>query len=427
MSVLIRTLGQDQVTVDGTAVHWPSRAARTLFYLLLAHPRGLTKTEITELLWGDSLTTESNSNFKVTHFRVRQALGDQKATREDDGRYVLAPEYYQHSDHVQFQEELERARTAHSREERLRHLYRALEFYRGDFLPDHLTDWTEETRNALRAASVRARLEVAQTHCSATECHAAIRSLAGALATDPLIGERYHQDLMTCLCTLHRSDEAVSHYRHFLTFIQREIGDTPVQETVRLADQIRAGQPHLSRHIGAQTPCPRRALYGDTYVDDAPQPGLDAALLEQALGRGHQMLGLLRQLSAPRDWTDLTGTLNAHLSSLLDTPYTGLIHENESLGGHLPPGIGTAVQTALDQVRSGQSGTDDGASLPDAEVRVVVRAARTTDRPQFWLWAAWEQDRAVPSAVDDVLQGAVDVVESVLSQLHWTYPNTADR
>ncbi len=85
------------------------------------------------------------------------------------------------------------------------------------------------------------------------------------------------------------------------------------------------------------------------------------------------------------------------------------------------------MQTALDQVRSGQSGTDDGASFPDAEVRVVVRAARTTDRPQFWLWAAWEQDRAVPSAVDDVLQGAVDVVESVLSQLHWTYPNTADR
>jgi len=424
MSVLIRTLGQDQVVVGGQAVHWPSRAARTLFYLLLVHPRGLTKTEIIELLWGDSLTTESNSNFKVTHFRVRQALGDQKATREDGGRYVLSPEYYQNADHVQFQAELEQAKTAHGREERLRHLYRALEVYGGDFLPDHLTDWTEETRNTLRAASVRARLEVAQTHCSATECHAAVRSLAGALATDPLVGERYHQDLMTCLCTLHKTDEAVSHYRHFLTFIQREIGDTPTQETVRLADQIRAGQPHLSRHIGAQTPCPRRALYGDTYIDDAPQPGLDAALLEQALERGGRMLGLLRQLSTVHDWPALAETLRAQLSVWLETPYTGLAgpHRTEPQDSHWPSEVTEAVQAALDQVRSGRTGTDDEG---DANVHVMVLAARTTDRPPFWLWAAWEQGQPVPGAAPDLLQGAVDIMESVLSQPHWTRLNVS--
>lgn len=432
--MVIKTLGQDQVLVNGQAVHWPSRATRDLFYVLLISPHGHTKAEITELLWGNASSSESNSNFKVTHFRMRQALGDQGATLESGGRYTLAARYYASADHLQFQEELQATRTAASREDRLRHFYRAIELYQGDFLPDHPTDWAEEVRSTLRAAYVRARLEVAQLHCSAVECQLGVRNLAQALATDPLIGEHYHQDLMTCLCTLRKPDDALSHYRHFLTFIQRDIGDTPMAATVQLADQIRGNQPHLARHIGAQTPCPRRMLYGVSAVLPATRPQLEPVLLEQAVTRGLRILNLMKEASGAQDWSTLARTVEAFLADVLETSYVAVVPASPLTDGSKapvlelasltwPPEAYSAVHTAFD---AATSVSDEAAMVAPAVpslVEVVVYPVgkhSVSEHPIAWICLARSGGRPLRDSGEfELLNSVSSVLEYVLTGPDW--------
>lgn len=438
MSVVSRTLGQDQVLVEGRAVHWPSRAARDMFYLLLISPHGHTKTEIIELLWGDAPGSDSTSNFKVTQFRLRQSLGDQGATVERGGRYALAPAYYAQADHVQFLEALERP-ASQPREERLAQLDRAFALYGGDFLPDHTTEWAEDTRNTLRAAYVQARLEVAQTHCTAVECHSAVRNLAVALAAEPLLGEHFHQDIMTCLCTLHRPDDALSHYRHFLTYIQRDIGDTPSLQTMQLADHIRNGQPHVSRHIGASLPCPRRMLYGDAHLEVKPLPQLDPALLERSLTRGRQLVDLIRSLGGVREWPQLAGLVEQFLTSELRGHFVWLVPANpawhddaalqqDSLKADWPEHVRSAMTLALSLTLSdGVVSSTDVRQPHLGAVHLGVHPVRRDNGPTLgWICIA-RPDQPPPrgAPTTELVNGVVAALTFILSTAQWAATTVA--
>ncbi|MFK7603616.1 bacterial transcriptional activator domain-containing protein [Deinococcus sp. SM5_A1] len=64
--------------------------------------------------------------------------------------------------------------------------------------------------------------------------------LAAALHKDPLISERWHQDLMIGLAARDRY-AAVEHYRRYVRYLRAEVGDTPMQETTALAQRIKDG------------------------------------------------------------------------------------------------------------------------------------------------------------------------------------------
>lgn len=428
MQLGVTTLGQQAVVLEGRPVRWSSRAASNLFYLLLAHPQGAARTTITEKLWGAN-TSEARNSFKVTMYRLRQALGDPGATVEQEGRYALAPVYYQHADHIRFQDALRQARSAETREERLRHTYQALSLYAGDFLPDVPDDWAEETRSTLRAAYVRARTQAATLHCEALECQSAIRNLASGLGADPLVGEGLHRNLMTCLCSLGRADDAVSHYRHFLTFIQRDVGDTPTQATVDLADHIRNGTPHAAQAIGAARPCPRRLLYGVPSFSEATPRHLDLTPWETEVQRGKQMLSLLHKLRSVHGWQALVRQVQGFLGTHLGAPYVWLVPHRpaqppapawaQDLGDTgWPAPVIAAFRTAL-------AGTGAQAASPgggnDLALGVTVHLISDHQRrPHAWLSVARPEGAPALSSSDaELLARVVDVLGYVLSQARW--------
>ena len=392
----VKTLGQDVVLLGGQPVHWPSRATRDLFAVLLLSPRGLTKFDLIEKLWGDALS-EANGNFKVTLHRLRQALEDKGAIVEHAGRYALSEAYLGGADHVQFQAALARAHATTDRDERLKWLSGAIELYGGDYLPDQQNDWAEEIRIMLRTSYVHARLELARMHCGAVECHSAIRHLATGLASDPLVGEHHHQALMTCLCTLGRSDDAISHYRHYRSFLQREIGDTPTGDTVRLADQIRNAQVHVARQIGGPSDCPRRVLYGDLPVVAASWQPPDLGALARELGRGHRMLDLLTGLEEASGWVEVVDTAERLITATLPGISAALLSRQDldlplDLQARLAPSWPGELLRALIGTLTGAGAAERGVPLGVQRVEGVELHIQVIgdqrEVPDVWLGAA---------------------------------------
>lgn len=426
MQLGITTLGQQRVTLQGQPVSWPSRAAEALFYLLLTYPDGLSRNTISETLWsGGSSAAQVGTKFKVTFYRLRRALGDPGAIHEQEGRFSLAAAYYQSADHVQFQDELRRAKGGETRESRLHHTYRALSLYRGDFLPDCPTEWAEETRGALRAAYVRARLQAATLHCEGVECQSAVRNLAGALETDLLAGEQFHRTLMTCLCSLGRADDATSHYRHFLAYLQRDVGDLPAQATLRLAEQIRSGEPHAAPSIGSARPCARRLLYGALPVSAPPRP-LDLSLWETEVRRGRQMLALMHKLTGVRGWPSLIHQVQGFLGTQVAAPYVWLVPHRLTLAPPFPPELEATgwPPPVIAAFRTALAGARDAAADGPAE-NVTVRPIRGHNggRPHAWL-AVGRAEGTPPFSPGDleVLARVVDALTYVVSQARWAAP-----
>ena len=425
--LVVKTLGQDLVLLGGQSVHWPSRATHDLFSVLLLSPRGSTKFDLVEKLWGGTDVRETTGNFKVTLHRLRQALEDKFVVMEHNGRYSLAAEYLECSDYMQFQNALSLARAAATRDERVKRLSEAITIYGGDYLPEQLHDWADETRIMLRAAYVQATLELARIHCGAIECHSAVRRLATGLASDPLVGETHHQTLMTCLCTLGRSDDAVSHYRLYRSYLEREIGDTPTGDTIRLADQIRNSEPHVSRQIGGPAECPRRLLYGDLPPALTSWQPPDLTALARELGRGQLMLDLLTAAEEPRGWAAVAAAAERLLMATLPGTHAALIRRTDfgqlpGLQQRLAPGwpgeVLRMVVATLSDVKTSERGVHPVVQLTGDAQLMVQGVGRQRSPPDAWLVVTRKADAsAFTSDEQEVLARMAQVLGHPLSRI----------
>jgi two-component SAPR family response regulator len=238
----IRTLGQSEVLVDGILARWRSESARTLFFYLLSHPEGKTRQEIIETLWDIDSDATSSNRFRVVVYRMRAALGSNETVIQDHCHYRLERRVLEASDAHQFKSAFARAEHASAAKTRLTGYQHSLSFYKGDYLPRETADWARETRGEHRAMAVRAEIELSLLHRGRGDCQASVAALARALRRDPFIGENHHQKLMACLSVVESKYAAIEHYRRFLAFLHDELDDTPMPETMLLAQRIKAGE-----------------------------------------------------------------------------------------------------------------------------------------------------------------------------------------
>ena len=88
----IRSFGKVQVSLSDriiTSSEWQVQTARDLFFLLLAHPEGLTKEQIGEIFWPDSTPSELKLRFKNTIYRLRHAAGKEVILFQGESFYLL--------------------------------------------------------------------------------------------------------------------------------------------------------------------------------------------------------------------------------------------------------------------------------------------------------------------------------------------------
>jgi two-component SAPR family response regulator len=250
----IQTLGQSQVLVNGEIAQWHSDSAENMFYYLLSHPNGKSRTEIIDALWNSEPSTASSNRFRVTTHRVRHALGWYEALLEKNNRYQLDQTVLEASDTHTFYDLLMQAERANNPSLKLEYYQKALVIYTGDYLPSETATWVLKTRNEHNAALARAKIAVSQLQCNLGQCRTSVTTLAKALQNDPFLGENHHQKLMSCLSVVEDKFVAIEHYRHFLAFLKNDLNDSPMPETIVLAERIKDGERICLRALGLSVP-----------------------------------------------------------------------------------------------------------------------------------------------------------------------------
>ena len=111
---------------------------------------------------------------------------------------------------------------------------RAIEIYRGDFLPEALyLHWAETRRAALREQYIAVRLELAGLLEQSGDLNAAVRQCAAVIQADPL-AEKAHQQRIRLLLVQGRRSAALKTYRELTRILADELDTVPDPATTHL-------------------------------------------------------------------------------------------------------------------------------------------------------------------------------------------------
>jgi LuxR family maltose regulon positive regulatory protein len=233
-------LGNMQVRVDGrpmTEPEWQSRKlVRDLFFLLLAHPDGLTKGEIGVLLWPDASLAQVDLRFKNAIYRLRRALGREVVLFDESlYRFNWALDY--EYDVEVFLEKLTLARTATDPNERAMSYEAAIHLYKGSYLPEVEGTWAWPERERLWRAYVQAILELAEFHLAMREFEVTLKYCRRVLAQDPCL-EEAHRLAMRVYATMGNRAATALQFDRCRQALLEEIDAPPSPQTQALYETL---------------------------------------------------------------------------------------------------------------------------------------------------------------------------------------------
>ena len=196
--ITIKTLGKNQVLLDGKAITTPEwqtqKRVRELFFYLLMHPDGLTREAIGADLWPDSSSRQLKLQFKNTVYRLRRALDkDAILFDETEDRYLFNRQLDYEYDVELFLEELSRARMAPDLGTQVSAFEAAVNLYRGPYLRDLSGLWIWPERERLFQTYVEANLRLTELYLEQGDYHSALRYCQSVLAEDPTTEEAHRQ------------------------------------------------------------------------------------------------------------------------------------------------------------------------------------------------------------------------------------------
>jgi LuxR family maltose regulon positive regulatory protein len=236
----IQGLGSMQVRVDGRPVtepEWQSRKlVRDLFFLLLAHPDGLTKGEVGVILWPDASPAQVDLRFKNAIYRLRRALGrDVVLFDESLYRFNRALDY--EYDVEVFLEKLAQAREVTDPSERAAAYQVVIHLYKGSYLPEMEGTWVWPERERLWRAYVGAILELAEFHLTTGEYEMTLESCQRVLAQDPCL-EEVHRLTMRAYMAMGNRAAAALQFDRCRQALLEEINVPPSPQTEALYETL---------------------------------------------------------------------------------------------------------------------------------------------------------------------------------------------
>ena len=238
-SLRVRTLGFESIERDGVRLstsEWRATSARELFlYLLFFGPE--TRERISLAFWPDSSLKRVRSNFHTTLYRARQALGENVIMFVDD-LYQINPDIDLWCDAHELQTLTKQARLLPPRDARTEDLWRrAVDLYRGDFLPSLDPSWVIPLRESLREAYLEALIGLGECARARNDLHNAVNAFKRALEEEPY-REDIHRSIMMCYAQMGERKLILGHLQTLEELLDEELGVEPSEETVALARRL---------------------------------------------------------------------------------------------------------------------------------------------------------------------------------------------
>jgi HD-GYP domain-containing protein (c-di-GMP phosphodiesterase class II)/DNA-binding SARP family transcriptional activator len=237
--IKIQAFGQERVWFKNrlvTSKDWQVNAAQDLFFLLLAHPEGLTKEQVGLYMWRDASPEDLNVRFKNTLYRLRKALGNQSILLGNYGyRFNKMLDYYY--DVEIFTAQIEKADQTEDVLEKVSHLNMAIREYQGNYLPNFDNLWVIADRESYRQSYLKAVMQLAQYHYEEQELQAALRYCQQALIEDPML-EEVHRLAMKIHAMSGNRAEVIRQYNLCKRVLVDNYGITPSEKTHELYQSL---------------------------------------------------------------------------------------------------------------------------------------------------------------------------------------------
>ena len=247
-------LGSFSALLDGVQIT-TFRSAKTqalLAYLAMQSGRAHQRDSLVDLLWAEQPPEQARSSFRLSLFRLREVIGNKAATPpfidatrqtvewNPNGDYDLDVDTFLGATNDALNETDLALATSH--------LQTALDCYQGDFLAGfsiadapEFDDWVSITREGLHQRMVTAIAHVAERAEAAQQFASVAYLCRRQIALSPW-DETAHQRLMRALALQGQRIEALAQFDRCTETLERELGVGLDEETVALAEQIRAGE-----------------------------------------------------------------------------------------------------------------------------------------------------------------------------------------
>jgi ATP/maltotriose-dependent transcriptional regulator MalT/two-component SAPR family response regulator len=237
-------LGESRVLVNSRLISdadWRSNKAKEMFFYLLCWSAGQRKEQITVALWPDLSPAKATSNFHINLYRARRAVFPGIFTLEQ-GRYKLNPDVNIWFDIAEFEDLLNRVENLPlGSKARAANLERAIELYRGSFMEEFYSEWTEMRRRELEDKYLKALSLLANFYAAKRKHDRAIVLLEKSIATDPYQDEVYCQIMELHLAVGDRAS-ALRTYKRYLDTVVGEAEFAPPARMQELHKRILIGK-----------------------------------------------------------------------------------------------------------------------------------------------------------------------------------------
>lgn len=241
----VRLLGPVEVFRDEArkipSSAWKLKRAMEMFcYLCYSRNHRATKDRLVDVLWGNARPAAIEKNFHPTISYLRRALNHgHRVTKSflvfERGAYLLNPEYRYAIDAETFEATI---RAAHGKKAQgdtggaLEDYEKALALYRGPFMEEEYTEWTEAPRTHYETLYISALGDAADLHLKSGALERGITLLREMTEMQPL-DEPIACRVMKALAERGDRRAVEKEYQRLMQALEQEVGTRPLPETQR--------------------------------------------------------------------------------------------------------------------------------------------------------------------------------------------------
>ena len=231
----IRAFGRTEVIVKNRVLaisDWKTQMSRDLFFLFLAHPEGLTKEEVGDIMWQELSPSELKLRFKNAIYRMRHAIGSEAVHFQGN--------YYQFNRSIDYEYDIQEflnasnlAREEKNPERQIEAYKVAIGFYQGPYLSNMDYSWIMPERQNYHELAIRNTLELIHLLVNRQQYKEALEYVNKSLKEDPCNEDIYRIGME--IYSLMGNKTAVSRqYELCLNALKREINAPPSDATISL-------------------------------------------------------------------------------------------------------------------------------------------------------------------------------------------------
>jgi DNA-binding SARP family transcriptional activator len=238
-TMFVRSFGRMQVVLSNnqvTSSDWQTLAARDMFFMLLAHPEGMTKEEISLIFWPDATSDEVKFRFKNTIYRLRRALGKDSI--------ILDQNVYRFNNNLDYEYDVEiflrenaLANKVQEQVDKLSHYREAIKYYKGNYLAEIYENWVFSPREYLRQIYLNILLQVSMIYFNQSNYDLALDFCHRAINEDNLLEDAYRQ-AMKIYAAMGNRAAMVHQYQRCVEILEKEVNASPSAQTHELYEYL---------------------------------------------------------------------------------------------------------------------------------------------------------------------------------------------